>query len=222
MKTDIQIQQDVQAELKRHPFLNASEIGVAVKNGIVTLSGNVDSYSKKRIAEKAAKSVEGVKAVAEDILIRLFPDSFKSDSDLAAAVLNALKWHSAVPDKKLHVKVEDGWITLEGTVEWGFQKEAAESAIENLNGVKGVINNIAIDSKVEARDVIKHITGAFHRSATIDAGKIIVESVGDKVILRGKVRSIAESQDAEDAAWLTNGVHHVDNRLEIEVPVAVF
>jgi osmotically-inducible protein OsmY len=222
MKTDIQIQQDVQAELKRHPFLHASEIGVAVKNGIVTLSGNVDAYSKKRIAEKAAKSVEGVQAVVEDILVRLFPDSSRNDSDLAAAVLNALKWHSAVPDKNIHIKVEDGWITLEGTVEWGFQKEAAENAIENLNGVKGVINAIAIDSKIEARDVVKQIVGAFHRSATIDSGNIKVDSVGDKVILRGKVRSIAERQDAENAAWLTAGVHHVDNQLQVEVPVAAY
>lgn len=216
MKTDSQIQQDVQAELQWQPFLEASEIGVAVKNGVVTLSGTVDTYAKKLAAEKAAKSIDGVKAVAEDIVVRLFPNAEKNDTDLATAVMNALKWHSVVTDEKIKIKVEDGWVTLEGTAEWGFQKEAAERAIENLKGVKGIINNIKIESLVHAKDVKKQITHAFHRSATIDSAGITVDADGDRVILKGHVRSFAEKRDAEKAAWLAPGVRKVENRLEIE------
>jgi osmotically-inducible protein OsmY len=219
MKTDIQIQKDVQAELKWRPFLKSNEIGVAVKNGIVTLSGTVDTYLKKREAESAARMVEGVKAVAEDIVVRHTPDQTTNDSDLAAAVVNALKWHSAVADDKIRIKVEEGWVTLEGTAEYGFQKEAAETAVTNLKGVAGVNNYITITTAVEPRDVKKQILEAFHRAATLDSKNIIIDTIGDKVELKGKVRSLAESRDAEKAAWLAPGVRQVINKLEIETGV---
>lgn len=215
MKTDSQIQKDVQAELKWHPSLKASEIGVTVRNGIVTLSGTVDSYSKKLEAEAAARNIDGVKAVAEDLEVRVFPDVTKSDTDLAAAVLNALKWHSTVVDEKLKIKVENGWVTLDGTAEWGFQKDAAESAIENLKGVKGVINNIVVTTTVDPKDVKQQIQQAFHRSATIDSSNVLVDVTGDKVTLKGTVRSLAESRDAERAAWLAPGVRKVENKMEV-------
>lgn len=221
MKTDSQIQKDVLSELKWHPFLKASEIGVAVKNGIVTLSGTVDTYAKKLQAEKSAKGVDGVRAVAEDIVVRPYPDVTKSDSDLAAAVVNSLKWHSAVADDKIKIKVEDGWVTLDGTAEWGFQKEAAQSAVENLNAVRGVINNIVVTTLVEPEDVQKQISQAFHRSATIDAKNIIIDALGSKVVLKGKVRSFAEKRDAESAAWQAPGVRKVENKLEVERPLLV-
>lgn len=219
MKTDAQIQQDVMDELKWQPFLKASEIGVSAKDGVVTLYGTVDSYSKKIAAENAAKNIQGVRAVAEELSIRLLPNSRKSDSDLAAAVLNALKWHTAIQEDKIHIKVEDGWVTLDGKVEWDFQKTVARDAVENLTGVKGVINNIIIAPVIEAKDIKFQINRAFHRSATVDAEKIVIETLGDKVTLKGKVRSYQEKQDAERAAWLAPGVRAVDNKLEIQTEV---
>lgn len=222
MKTDIQIQKDVMDELRWQPYLNASEIGVAVKDGIVTLSGQVDSFSKKLIAEKAAKKVAGVKAVAEDIQVGISPGFRKTDTEIAEAVLNALKWHTAVQEEKIKVKVEDGVVRLEGEVEWDYQRNNAKSAIENLTGVRSVINLIRIRPHVTAFDIKQKIRAAFQRSATIDAGKIRTETVGNKVTLRGKVRSLAEKEDAEIAAWNAPGVTSVDSYLEIELPEYAF
>jgi len=215
MKSDEQIQQDVMDELKWQPFLKASEIGVAVKNGIVTLSGTVNSYSKKIAAENAAKSIKGVKAVAEDIQVLVRPDNSKSDADLASAVLNAIKWHSIAQEDKVQVKVEDGWVTLSGHADYEFQKTAAENAVENLLGVKGVVNNIIVVPQIETKDVKREIALAFHRSATLDSGNITIETQGDKVVLKGKVRSFAEKRDAAKAAWRAPGVRAVENKLEI-------
>ena len=144
MKSDEQIQADVMAELKWQPYLRASEIGVTVKNGVVTLSGTMDSYAKKVAAERIAKNVQGVRAVAEDIEVRLLADNEKSDSDLAAAILSALKWHTDIQEENLKIKVENGYVTLEGRVEWLYEKDFVREAIENIKGVKGVINNIII------------------------------------------------------------------------------
>ena len=217
MKTDIEIQKDVMEELRWSPLLKASEIGVAVKNGIVTLSGIVDTYSKKLAAEKAAKNVAGVKAVAEDIEVKITSSLHKTDAEIAEAVLNALKWHSALQEDRIKVKVEHGWISLDGEVEWEFQKNAAKSAVENLHGVRGVSNNIRVTPIVRAEDINRKIRAAFHRSATVDAEKIELEVVGNKVILNGKVRSYAEKKDAENAAWLAPGVSKVVNNLMIDL-----
>jgi osmotically-inducible protein OsmY len=222
MKSDIQIQKDVMDEIKWEPYLNAAQIGVAVKNGIVTLSGQVDSFSKKLTAEKAAKRVAGVKAVAEDITVGISPSYKKTDAEIADAVLNALKWHSAVQDEKIKIKVEDGNVKLEGEVEWEFQRSNAKAAIENLIGVRSVVNAITVRPKITGIDIEQKINAAFHRSATIDAGKILAEVNGSKVTLRGKVRSVAEKEDAETAAWNAPGVTNVDSRIEIELPEYAF
>jgi osmotically-inducible protein OsmY len=218
MKTDSQIQKDVMDQLKWEPFLNASQIGVAVKNGIVTLSGQVDTYSKKLTAENAAKKIAGVKAIAEDIQIGVSPSYNKTDTEIAEAVVNALKWHTAVMEEKIKIKVESGNVRLEGEVEWEFQRRNAERAIENLAGVRSVINLITVTPKVTATDIQHKITAAFERSATIDAAKISAEVSGNKVILHGRVRSLAEKEDAENAAWFAPGVTSVDSRINVDVP----
>ena len=222
MKSDTQIQKDVMDELKWEPWLTASEIGVAVKNGIVTLSGQVDSFSKKLLAEKAAKRVVGVKAVAEDIHVGLSPSYRKTDAEIADAVLNALKWHTAVQEEEIKIKVEDGAVRLEGEVEWDYQRISAKSAIENLAGVQSVINLITVKPKIKASDIQEKINNAFIRSATIDAEKVTVEVSGSKVILNGKVRSFAEKEDAERAAWNAPGVISLESNLAIDVPEYAF
>lgn len=222
MKSDLQIQRDVMDELKWEPYLNASQIGVAVNNCIVTLSGQVDSYSKKLSAEKAAKRVSGVKAIAEDIQIGVSPAFRKTDTEIAEAILSALKWHSALQEEKIKIKVEDGIVKLEGEVEWEYQRNNAKVAIENLTGVRSVINLITVKAKISPTDIQQKISAAFHRSATIDAEKIQSEVVGNKVTLRGKVRSFAEKEDAENAAWAAPGITSVENKLQIEVPEYAF
>jgi len=222
MKNDIDIQKDVMAQLKWEPFLNASDIGVAVKNGIVTLSGQVDSYSKKLVAERVAKKVSGVKAIAEDIQVGSSPSYRKTDAEIAEAVLNALKWHSAVQEEKIKIKVEDGNVKLEGEVEWEYQRTNAKAAIENLTGVRSIINFITVKPKITPSEIQEKINAAFHRSATLDAGKITAEVIGSRVILRGTVRSFTEKEDAESAAWNAPGVLSVENKLEIKIPEYAF
>lgn len=218
MKTDVQIQKDVMDEIKWDPFLSVTEIGVSVKNGIVTLSGNVNSYTKKIAAEKAAKRVSGVKIVAEDINVGISPDYRKTDTEIAEAVLNALKWHSAVQEEKIKIKVEDGIVKLEGEVEWDYQRNNAKIAIENLTGVRSVINLILVKPKISAADIEKRISAAFHRSATIDAEKVTASVSGNKVKLSGTVSSYAEKEEAERVAWAAPGVGSVESKLEIKIP----
>jgi osmotically-inducible protein OsmY len=222
MKTDDQIKRDVMDELLWEPLLLASEIGVAVKSGVVTLSGIVDSYAKKLSAERAAKRVSGVKVVALDIQVGVSPRFAKSDTEIAEAVLNALKWHTAVQENNIKIKVEDAIVKLEGEVEWEYQRNNSKFAIENLSGVKAVINLITVKPKISANDLEKKISAAFHRNATLDAGKIMVKVSGNRVILNGSVRSFAESDDAEDAAWAAPGVLNVENNLEIVEPEYAF
>ncbi len=209
-------------EIKWAPFLKPSEIGVAVKNGIVTLSGQVDSYSKKMAAENAAKKVAGVKAIAEDIQIGVSHNSNKSDTEIAEAVFNALKWHSGVKENEIKIKVEEGNVRLEGEVEWEFERNYAKKAIENLTGVRSVLNLISVKPKITPSDIKQKISAAFHRSATINAGKISAEITGTTVTLYGTVRSFTEKEDATNAAWNAPGVTNVDCRIAVELPEHAF
>ncbi|MDB5273241.1 MAG: hypothetical protein JWO58_1608 [Chitinophagaceae bacterium] len=222
MKTDAEIQKDVMEELKWQPFLKASEIGVAVKNGVVTLTGTVDMYSKKISAENAAKKIAGVKAVAEDIIVQLSTSTQRTDTEIAEAVVNALRWNSMVPDRNIKVKVEKHWVTLEGEVEWNYQKLAAYNSVFNLLGVIGVTNTIKVKSAVDMKDVKQKISNVFLRHAALDADKITISVEGNRVTLTGKVRSFIEKKDAESACWQAPGVNIVDNKIEIDPKVYAY
>ena len=214
MRTDHELLSDVIAELEWQPSLRNEEIGVAVKDGVVTLSGTVSNYARKFQAEKAAEKVHGVKAVALDLAVKLGNPFIRTDTDIAHAAIQALKWDIDVPDEKIQLRVEDGRVLLEGEVEWHYQRAAAERAIRYLYGVKSVSNLISVKPvKVSATDVTKKIKEAFKRSADVDSSRIKVESLNGTVVLKGSVRSWAERRDAENAAWAAPGVMQVDDRL---------
>lgn len=224
MKTNEELQQDVMEEIRWDPLLKdvASEIGVTAKDGVVTLSGMVDTYSKKLAAEHAAQRVGGVKVVAVDLEVRVEKLGVRTDTQLAEAIENALKWHSAVNEDLIEVKVDNGWVYMDGKVEWDYQKKAAENAVKDLIGVRGITNRIVVKTKeIESKEIKSKIAAAFHRSATIDSSNIDVEVVGSRVILRGKVRTWAERKDAENAAWASPGIMIVDNQIEVDTEIMV-
>ncbi len=215
-RTDEEIQTDVPEELKWDAHVQPNEIGVVVKDGIVTLTGWVDSYLKKMAAQEAAHRVRGVKAVANDIEVRLPGFAERTDTDLAAAVLGALRWDAAIPAGKVDVTVSQGWVTLKGEVEHAFQVRDAERAVRRHAGVKGVSNLIVVNrSHVLPTDLKQQIERALVRNAETDARRITVEMEGGKVILRGTVRSSAEKQAAEETAWSAPGVSEVENSIVI-------
>jgi osmotically-inducible protein OsmY len=217
--TDEDIQRDVQEELKWDTRVRPNEIGVAVKDGIVTLTGWVDSYLKKIAAEEDAHRVPGVKAVVNDIEVRLPGSAERTDADLAKAALNALKWDAGIPTDKIDLTVSHGWVTLKGEVEYYFQKREAEQAVERLSGVRGVTNLLTVKPQPLPQDLKSQIERALVRNAETDASRITVEVQGGKVILRGTVSSYAEKKAAEETAWSAPAVTDVDNRIIVSLPV---
>jgi osmotically-inducible protein OsmY len=216
VKTDEDLRRDVLDELKWESRIkNPAAIAVAVKDGVVTLSGYLDSYMEKMAAEDAAKRVSGVKAVVQNIEVKLPSSSERTDVDIAQSVRDALDFNTLVPADKIKVKVEKGWVTLEGEVEWLYQKEEAYDTASRIKGVKGVINLIELKPHVTPADIKERIEQALKRMATVDASKIKVEMRDGKAVLKGEVRSWAEKQEAERAAFSAPGVNSVENNILI-------
>lgn len=221
MKTNEELQKDVQHAIKWEPSLHAAEIGVTVKDGVVTLSGTVDAYFKKTEAESATKNVAGVKAVVEKIEVQYSSGYTKSDNEIATEVVKALKDSWTVPNDKVTAKIEKGWVTLEGELNWDYQREAAKKVTHYLAGVIGVTNNIKI--KAEIHDVIekKDVEKALARSWAFDSDDILVKVKGTTVTLTGVVRSIYQKEEAGRLAWKTPGIWSVDNNLVVEYNYAM-
>ncbi len=216
MKSDVEIRDDVLDELVWQPNIDETQIGVIVEDGIVTLSGVVDNFSKKMAAEKAVKNVKGVKAVALDIDVKYGAEFKKTDKEIAKAVVDAFDWNSSIPENDIKVKVENGWVYLSGEVPYAYQKKAAKNAVDGLLGVKGVSNSIIIKNNIKPFEVKDRIKKAFQRMATLDADGITLTTEGHTVTLRGKVHSIKEKEDAETAAYNAPGVYDVKNELKIQ------
>jgi osmotically-inducible protein OsmY len=215
MKTDTQLRHDVMDELQWEPCVDANQLGVMAKEGVITLAGLVKTFAEKLAAERVAKRVYGVRAVANDIQVRV-PGTFeRTDQEIAQAALHVLKWDAFVPDDRVTVVVRDGRITLEGTVDSQYDKEAAGCAVRNLIGVKEVINTIVVETDVDPSEVKAMIESAFRRSAELDARRILVEAHAGKVVLRGNVSSWAEEEKAAQAAWAAPGVTEVDNQIAV-------
>jgi osmotically-inducible protein OsmY len=216
MRSDLDIKRDVEDELRSDPDIDATDIGVAVKDGVVTLTGFVRSFRQKRIAEQDVKRVAGVTAVANNIEVRLPIIHRRPDPEIARDVVEAIKNDLPLSWEKIKVIVADGWVELEGEVEWNYQRESAENAIWRVRGVKGVINKIEVRPQVPPVEIKRKIEEALRRAAELDASRVTVEANGSEVILRGSVRSWAEREEAEQAAWRAPGVSRVDNRIRVE------
>lgn len=215
MKTDQQLKSDIVAELAWTPTVNSTGIGVAVKNGVVTLSGEVDTYLQKHAVERAVRLVSGVRGIALDVEVRLAPGGKRGDAQVAEAALHALRWHAFVPEDKVKVEVEDGWVTLSGEVEWGYQSASAEQAIRPLVGVRGVTNQIRLKQHVNPMDIRSDIESALTRHAKREAKHISVSVDGGAVTLRGEVGSMAEHHAVLGTAAASKGVVRVIDQLEV-------
>ena len=213
--TDRDLQQNVQNALDWDPSIDTTDVGVTVDHGVVTLLGEVRSFTEKATAERTTLGVYGVKAVANDLTVRLAKSAEHTDTEVATAVVNALKWNTLVPALRLTAAVSQGWVTLKGEVDWNYQKEAAARAVRDLLGVVGVTNNISVKPHVRIADVQSKIEAALKRSAEVDARRINVSAGDGKVTLTGNVRSWVERREAAQAAWSAPGVHDVDNRIVV-------
>jgi len=209
------LRKNVEDALGWAPDVNAERIGVAASDGVVTLSGHVPSYVQRVAAEWVAKRTFGVKAIANDLEIDLPGDSHHTDTELAEATVNALKWAVSVPEEKIKAAVRNGWITLEGELNWQFQRKAAWNAVRDLRGVKGVYNMISVKPTVKPYKVKEKIEAALIRDARLDAKNITVETRGHTVVLRGEVDSWSDLEDVENAAWAAPGVHDVEDHLVV-------
>lgn len=218
---DSDVQRSVQDELSWEPGVSdSSKIGVGVKDGVVTLTGTVNSFFEKWAAERAAKRVFGVKALAAQLKVMPFGSLKRTDTDIAKAVENALNWDVAVPNDRIKVTVEDGWVTLEGNVDWQYQRQSAEDDVQNLSGVKGVSNNIVLKPTVSPANIKSQIEDALKRNAILDAQNIRVQADGSKVTLTGSTSSWTEREEAEDAAWAAPGVTDVNNLITVSYAAA--
>ena len=216
MKTDSELKRNVLAELKWDASIKETEVGVLVTDGIVTLTGDLNTYVEKWAAEKAAKRVLGVKGVVEDIKIKLLDSDKRNDVDIAKAALNKLDWNPSIPKDVILVKVENGWVTLSGSVKWNYQKKSAKKTVQNLRGVRGVTNLISIKSPVESSQVKESIKKTFERNAVLDVETINIKTEGHKVTLEGTVKSWDEKKQAAEAAWSSPGVWDVVDNLKIK------
>jgi len=221
MKTNAQLQKDVQDAIKWEPLLHAAEIGVIVKDGVVTLTGTVDNYTKKIQAENAAKKVAGVQALVEDIEVKFHNSEKLNDADIATELLRSLRSNLLVPDEKITVKVENGWVTLEGELPWNYQREAAKRAVNNVAGVRGIINHLKIKSELNDTIEKNHIEAALERSWTVNADDVHVHVSGRTVTLIGTVGSWYQKEEAGRIAWNTPGIWHVENELRVEYDYAL-
>lgn len=215
MRTDQEIQSDVAAELHTDPSAGATHVGVSVNEGVVTLSGYVSNYAEKWAAERAAKRVYGVKAVADEVTVKIPSASERTDDEIAEAAVQALRWHAAVPDDLIKLVVENGWVTLEGAVDWQYQKDAALQAIRSLLAVRGVIDRVSVAPRVKPAVVRDQIHAALVRNAEVDARRIGVKAKEGHVVLHGNVRSWFEREEAARAAWNIPGVREVENELTV-------
>ena len=223
MKTDIEIKKDVLEELKWQPAIDETQIGVIVEDGIVTLSGTLDSFAKKLAAERAVKKVAGVRGIAMDVQV-LFGEAYKkTDSEIAKAAADVLKWNATIPEEKIAIKVEDGRIFLSGKLEWGYQKYAAINVLKHLQGVREVhAEELVVEPSIRVVDVRHKIERALERLADVDATSVDVDVHGDTVFLKGAVSSVIEKEAAEHAALRAPGVRKVINELRVRYhPVTV-
>lgn len=215
MKTDMQLKADVMAELAWDPSINATGIGVIAKDGVVTLTGHLDSFAEKHAAERAVRRVAGVRGIAVELDVKLSPDHKRTDSEIAQAALATLRWHALVPDELIKVEVEDGWVTLTGQVDSRFQLTSAEHGIRSLIGVQGLTNKITVKPRASEQDISAEISAALTRQAQREASHIKVDVDGGVVTLTGKVHSLAEHDAAIGSAWATRGVGRVVDKLEV-------
>jgi osmotically-inducible protein OsmY len=215
MKSDSQIERDVKEELQWDPDLDATDIAVSVKNGVVTLTGFVKSYTDKYEAEAAAKRVAGVVAVANDLEVRMPSVDERPDPEIARDAVAAIKSQLPISSERIKIVVKNGWVTLEGQVEWQYQKNAAENAVRRIKGVKGVSNLIVLKPRVQPEEIKSKIMEAFKRNAELDANRIQIETNGSEVILKGTVRSWIEREEAERVAWSAPGVTKVEDRIVV-------